>query len=172
MLKVFAYDKLMIVAHPDDEVIFGGAQLLNQYGWKVICVTNASEPIRSTEFHSVMKRTSCIYEMWDYLDRSNIPFPQDQLTASIKQALAERTYKMVVTHSKNGEYGHLHHIQIHETVASLTTDFYVFGKGDLLPQDIWQRKLELINLYQSQEKMCRSLSDFAKRECLQKYGTM
>ncbi|HDR7646817.1 TPA: PIG-L family deacetylase [Bacillus mycoides] len=38
-------DKLMIVAHPDDESIFWGAALINENGWKVICLTNGDHYI-------------------------------------------------------------------------------------------------------------------------------
>jgi mannosyltransferase OCH1-like enzyme len=34
------YDKLMVVAHPDDELLFGGLAILREPGWKVICITN------------------------------------------------------------------------------------------------------------------------------------
>ena len=37
------YDKLMIVTHPDDELIFGGRLLLDKKGWKVVCITNGSD---------------------------------------------------------------------------------------------------------------------------------
>ena len=33
-------DKLMVVAHPDDEVLWGGANLLAEPGWKVLVATN------------------------------------------------------------------------------------------------------------------------------------
>ena len=36
-------DKLMIVAHRDDETIFGGNELLSEKGWKVIAVEPANE---------------------------------------------------------------------------------------------------------------------------------
>lgn len=169
MLKVFAFDKLMVVAHPDDEIIFGGAQLVKEYGWKVVCATNLKEPIRSAEFFGVMKKSACLYEMWDYLDRSDVIFPQEKLEADLRRVLSERCYKTIVTHAANGEYGHPHHIQLHQTIASLTNDFYVFGVGDVLPNDVWIKKLKLMTIYQSQKKMCKSLLWKSRRECLQKY---
>ena len=36
-------DKIMIVAHPDDEMLWGGANILSQPGWFVVCATNASQ---------------------------------------------------------------------------------------------------------------------------------
>jgi LmbE family N-acetylglucosaminyl deacetylase len=39
-------NKLMIVSHPDDEVIFGGSALLEEEGWRVVCLTNGNNPLR------------------------------------------------------------------------------------------------------------------------------
>ena len=46
--------KLMIVAHPDDELIFGGAELI-KHGpdYKVVCITNKNNKIRSSEFKNL-----------------------------------------------------------------------------------------------------------------------
>ena len=50
-------NNLLIVAHPDDEVIFTGSLLLlHNYIDKVICVTNGKDEIRKSEFQRVMKR--------------------------------------------------------------------------------------------------------------------
>lgn len=48
--------KLMIVAHPDDETIWGGSHLLKGH-YIVVCLTNGDNPIRKKEFMKVMKET-------------------------------------------------------------------------------------------------------------------
>jgi LmbE family N-acetylglucosaminyl deacetylase len=50
-------NKLMIVAHPDDELVFGGAELI-KYGeqYKVVCISYKNDKIRSKEFQNVMKQ--------------------------------------------------------------------------------------------------------------------
>ena len=58
----------MIVSHPDDESIFGGAALLREQGWKVICLTNGNDKIRSKEFCEEMKIAGASYEIWDHPD--------------------------------------------------------------------------------------------------------
>ncbi|NDB84328.1 MAG: PIG-L family deacetylase, partial [Alphaproteobacteria bacterium] len=40
-------DKLLIIAHPDDEVLWGGMNLILQSGWFVICSTHLNDPVRS-----------------------------------------------------------------------------------------------------------------------------
>lgn len=52
--KSFVTDKLCIVAHPDDEVLWGGANLLVESGWKVIVATNKKNPVRQAEFNKTM----------------------------------------------------------------------------------------------------------------------
>ena len=46
-------DKLMIVAHPDDEVLWGGGHLYDK-GYLVVCVTNGRNKVRSQEFKDVV----------------------------------------------------------------------------------------------------------------------
>lgn len=159
----------MVVAHPDDELIFGGAQLITECGWKVVCVTNRCEPVRSSEFLLLMKKLGCMYEMWDYYDRSDTYFNQENLEIDLRRVISEKNYKKIVTHAADGEYGHKHHIQIHETISAITKEFYVFGRDKMLPKDIWIKKLKLMTIYQSQKKMCKSLLWRSKFECLQKH---
>ena len=46
----------MIVAHPDDETIWGGGHLL-QDDYLVICLTNGNNQIRAKEFEKVMDQS-------------------------------------------------------------------------------------------------------------------
>ena len=58
---------LMIVAHPDDELVFGGAELI-KYGilYKVVCISYKNNKIRAKEFENVMTQLNVSsYEMWD-----------------------------------------------------------------------------------------------------------
>jgi hypothetical protein len=44
--------------------------------------------------------------------------------------------------------------------------FWCFGRGELLPDDMWVRKLELLSFYVSQARVCASHFDFARHECV------
>ena len=62
-------DKLLIIAHPDDEVLWGGMNLLLQPGWFVICSTHLNDPIRSREFFTTMSYCNVTrYIMFDVKD--------------------------------------------------------------------------------------------------------
>ena len=51
--------KLMVVAHPDDETLWGGAHL-TEGGWFVVCLTNGYNEVRKNEFYEVMKESGNI----------------------------------------------------------------------------------------------------------------
>ena len=46
----------MIVAHPDDETIWGGMHLIKDK-YLVICLTNGDNKTRAKEFNDVIKQT-------------------------------------------------------------------------------------------------------------------
>ena len=144
-------NKLMIVAHPDDESLFGGAQLILEDEWKVICVTNGDCPIRRAEFESVMYITNSRFEMWDYPDKMYSPFDENELKPDLERVINERKWSKILTHNALGEYGHPHHKQIHLLMRKLVPDLWTFdySKSVLLPDDIWEAKLGLIEMYES-----------------------
>ena len=55
-LDLKKYNKLMIVAHPDDELIWGGAHLLED-DYLVVCITRGYDKTRKKEFENVIKAT-------------------------------------------------------------------------------------------------------------------
>lgn len=61
-------NKLMIVAHPDDEVLWGGGHLM-EGGYMVVCVTNGKNEVRSKEFYRVMKESGNEGIILDYPDK-------------------------------------------------------------------------------------------------------
>ncbi|WP_059172375.1 PIG-L family deacetylase [Bacillus sp. FJAT-27445] len=142
-------DKLMIVAHPDDELLFGGGELLTEKGWKVVCVTNRGNPQRAAEFRKVMNLLNAEYDIWNYPDKWNGDFDRMALSNDLKKLLGECNYKKIVTHNLHGEYGHTQHIALSQVLHDLVKkDLYVFGFHDQkLPSDIFKKKLELLHEY-------------------------
>jgi LmbE family N-acetylglucosaminyl deacetylase len=168
-------DKLMIVAHPDDELIFGGRELLRNKNWKVVCVTNGSKKsgnifslsfknVRKDEFISVMNTLSCAYEIWDYEDNGfNSNWDEVSLLKKLQNLINEKKYNMIVTHNLDGEYGHIQHKKISKLVHCLKPDnLHVFGYTEKMHQknnannctnpDFYKLN-EILTLYNSQKKI-------------------
>jgi LmbE family N-acetylglucosaminyl deacetylase len=153
-------NKLMIVAHPDDEIIFGGAQLIREKGWKVVCVTNANNRIRAREFAKVMKSVGADYEMWNYRDTYSYKFDSKSLKKDLRRLIEQNLFQKVVTHSVSGEYGHPQHKVIASIVRNLVKrDLYVFSLGQRkLPMPLLVKKKKLLKMYSSQKRTIWQLS--------------
>ncbi len=99
----------LIIAHPDDEIIDGGFDLLTNQISKVICVTGKQDKIRLSEFHHVMKLLKIEYDISDFKDNLK-GFSKE----NIKELEYLKQYDNIITHNEIGEYGHKQHIQLHQ----------------------------------------------------------
>lgn len=107
---------LMIVAHPDDETLWGGANLI-QDDYYVVCVTCGNISYRDEEFKKVMLLTGNDFEFLGYPDVvngyiSNWKNYTDSITNDLKRIINSRDWNKVVTHNPDGEYGHFHHKKV------------------------------------------------------------
>ncbi|MCL2675431.1 MAG: PIG-L family deacetylase [Firmicutes bacterium] len=168
-------DRLMIVAHPDDETLWGGGKLLTG-GWFVVCITNCKSKIRSHEFERVMEfsgNAGVMYGFWD----GYAPWRKKtvrKLTRKLSEIVGYRTWKKIVTHNRWGEYGHPQHKRIHRIVTAVCEKLGAldrlscFGryyskkklakiKASLpcLSEEIYAKKLEMIGFYKSQRRIGR-----------------
>jgi hypothetical protein len=127
-LNLTIIDHVMIVAHPDDETLWGAAHLLTDE-YLVVCLTNGWNENRRNEFVESMKTTNDKYILLNYPDirkqYSDSKYDTDMLTTcmtglqkDIETILSYKAWDTVVTHNPNGEYGKYHH----KTVSSLVTE--------------------------------------------------
>lgn len=111
---VYKEKVLMLVAHPDDETLFGYHDLS---GATVVCFTNASNPIRSAEFYAVMSAVGATGIMFDYND-----YIDDDWCYIYDSEFFERIPfygDCIVSHDEFGEYGHVQHIRVHNIAMAL-----------------------------------------------------
>ena len=152
--------KLMIVAHPDDELLWGYKHLAHDpKSWKVICVCCASDPIRVKEFKTVMTALGVDnYEMWDN-ENTIIGWRLHPLIVRRIQSELQLAYDKVVTHNWYGEYGNLQHMAVHRAVvATATANVQVFSP---LMQSNPSRKNEIVSVsYPSQRWIVKALTPF------------
>jgi len=179
--KEYNTTKLMIVAHPDDELIFGGAELI-KHGpeYRVVCLTNNANDIRKSEFKSVMEKLNV--GSWEMLDYEDTLEPTEKYDLSY--ILNFKSWEKIVTHNPIGEYGHPQHKLVFDTVLNFTNDFYVFGKSmQKLDQNTLDIKNNLLTLYASEEPIISQLltnnegwfksnnpfTNYIEHECIEKY---
>ena len=160
----------MIVAHPDDETIWGGGHLL-QDKYLVVCVTcnGLKRNKRAREFKKVMKITNNSFLMLNYPDKVNgirddwQNYRKD-IIKDLTKIINYKNWQLVVTHNPLGEYGHIHHKMLSEIVTFFAPKdkLYYFGeyysrkyihknKGKKLRKDIISEKMKLIKIYKSQK---------------------
>lgn len=170
-LDLEGYNKLLIVAHPDDEMLWGGAHLLED-NYLVVCITCGTNKIRVNEFINVMNETNDRYIMLGYPDktngkRDNWDEVRDDIYKDIKEIINLKDWELIVTHNPLGEYGHIHHKMTNKIVTNAVDDkktLYYFGRyyskktisehySEMTPiNDIYlKRKKHILGLYVSQD---------------------
>ena len=145
-------DKLMITAHPDDEALFGGAELLTHSDeYKVVVVDEYHSKIRRKEFKASMKFIGIKeYEHWTGY-KGGEDYHREKLIYELLRVLRERDWKKIVTHNKQGEYGHPRHRACHDILSHLRPEkLWVFDRGERLSDEMIEKKRELLQVYQSQ----------------------
>jgi len=164
-------NKLMIVAHPDDEILWGGGHLIKD-DYLVVCVTCGVKYERVLEFVSVMNATNDKYVMLGYPDktngeRDNWDTVYEDITKDLKQIVNLKDWEVIVTHNPDGEYGHQHH-KMTDAITTSVVDkkdrLYYFGhyysKKTIadhyssmvaMPDSLLREKKKIIGMYRSQD---------------------
>lgn len=118
-IDVDKIDKVLFVAHPDDELLFFYKNIVNDPGWLVICMTNGGNRVRANEFIALMKYIQASYQIWNFKDGSNVIWNENKVCRKIKNILKlKKEWNMVATHNYEGEYGHLQHKQLNSLVRN------------------------------------------------------
>jgi LmbE family N-acetylglucosaminyl deacetylase len=157
---------LMLIAHPDDEVVFGVSDLLSN-NTTVICFTNRNNPIRKKEFEECMRLTNTkgyIFSLRDSMRDSWSELSDEILSQMVLECFTEKTFDfdMIVSHGADGEYGHIQHKRVH-TIAKLVAQtmscpFATFRERFRI--DTTKKRDELIRVYQSQARILSRLKDY------------
>jgi LmbE family N-acetylglucosaminyl deacetylase len=163
---------LIIVAHPDDEILWSGGTLIDHPKWQrfVVCLCRKNDPDRAPRFYRVLNKINAKGVMADIDDGpEQRPLEQDEIKNTIKALMPPNRYDLVITHSPVGEYTrHLRHEEVSKAVIQLwhdgqidTDELWTFayedGGGKYLPKatpiadlyfllkiNTWQRKYELM----------------------------
>jgi LmbE family N-acetylglucosaminyl deacetylase len=167
--KEAAVPALMVVAHPDDELIFGGEMLLDPaFQWHVVVVTGASPrarflfdqftDLRFREFEACSHALQFEGRMWNHED-----FPKHfrtmdtrRMGTQLAQLLRERPWRRIITHNAEGEYGHVQHQQVHRSVRQAWEE----AAGDMpaLPAlEVFALDTDAPECSERKQDLCRTL---------------
>ena len=152
----------MVVAHPDDETLFGGGELIkhpNEY--KVMVLVYGNHLISNKEFIKAMGMLGV--KKWEHWDgepyKSSTAYNESILIPRLERVLNERNWEKVVTHNQGGEYGHYRHIGTHNVMSRLCPEkLWVFDTCYKKPLDEETKKLKgniLKECYPSQKQVTR-----------------
>ncbi len=162
----------MVVAHPDDEVLWCGGLLLGKPGWTPFVATlcRGGDPDRAPRFRRVLARLGARGAMGDLDDGpEQAPLPEALVMERILALLPGTGFDLVLTHAQEGEYTrHRRHEETGRAVLALWrsgalrapalwTFAYEDGGGAYLPRaapggdlrldlpgPVWAEKLRLI----------------------------
>jgi LmbE family N-acetylglucosaminyl deacetylase len=114
---------LVVVAHPDDEVIWAGGTLLKSKENKtIICLCRKNDKDRFPRFGKVCKLLKAKEYIFDLDDAESGKLKKISNKDIIKKVLSVtkgKEYDYLYTHGKEGEYGHPRHIEIHNAINSM-----------------------------------------------------
>ena len=138
MKNASQYENVMIVAHPDDESLWGGANLFKD-SYFVVCLTNAYDSARSSDFKEILTYTNNSGIILSYPDiqdniRDNWSEVKVGLLKDLSNIINYKNWKKIVTHGPDGTTGHIHHKKACEYVTNITKKYnkfnnlYYFGK--------------------------------------------
>ena len=132
------YQNLMIVAHPDDEILWGGANLFKD-DYFVVCLTNGYNNARARDFRKIMGFTNNSGIILNYPDIQDYIIDdwsevKNGIIKDLTIILNFKYWYKIVTYGPEGTTGHYHHKKTSEFVTKIAKKYnkynnlYYFGK--------------------------------------------
>ncbi len=163
---------VVIVAHPDDETLWAGGQILArpEWDWTIVALCRGSDSDRAPKFRRVLERLNARGAMADLDDGpEQTPLPWAEVQDAILSLLCGTAFDAVLTHGPRGEYTrHRRHEEVSQAVAGLwrtgrltASRLFLFAYEDgqraylprpcadahlveTLPQATWQQKYDIL----------------------------
>ncbi|HRR76511.1 MAG: PIG-L family deacetylase [Ruminococcus sp.] len=189
-------NKLMIVAHPDDDSIWGGGHLMDG-DYYIVVLTNGNNARRKCEFKKMLETSGNKGIILSYPDKTygkkdSWKKSKEEIKKDISRIMKYKDWDLIVTHNKEGEYGHIHHKMTHRFVTDIYDEqkpdckLYFFGKyytksqiGDVedslprISQEQLEFKEKLEDIYKSQDyvvEMFCQMNPFEDWTCYNEQG--
>jgi hypothetical protein len=125
---------MVMVAHPDDCVIFAYSFMHAhpQLEWTVCYLTCTPNDYRGRELRAFWERRGITTQFlgytdnWHDIENKQISFDEAYAWIDIQEAISDQD--IVVTHNAEGDYGHLHHVFVHNAVLDYHPGAITFSK--------------------------------------------
>ena len=162
----------IIVAHPDDEILWAGGTVINNpsWNWFILSLCRGSDPDRAPKFYKVLEMLGADGTMGDLDDApEQEPLDKKVVEQTILDLLPSKHFNLIITHDPSGEYTrHLRHEETGKAVINLwhtgkifTDELWTFAYSDAnrkyypmplenaplynkLSEQTWQKKHKLI----------------------------
>lgn len=180
-------DNLMIVAHPDDETLWGSEELINNR-YLVVCITCGTNKKREKEIEQALKISKDRLIVLDKPDkvkgkRSDWKHYKKQIELEINYIMKKKNWNNIVTHNPEGEYGHIHHKMTNKIVTKVYNknnngNLKYFGKyyskkridknkgAREISEEVYDKKMEMVDVYKSQSFIKNRFNQMYKYENL------
>ena len=125
----------IMVAHPDDETLWGGGVILRHPRWRcrIWTLCRASDPDRAPKYRAVLQRLGAEGKMADLDDGPDQhPLPETDVERTIAQLAGRERYDLFITHAPWGEY--TRHLRHNETSRAVTA---LWSQGELCARELW-----------------------------------
>lgn len=130
----------VIVAHPDDEVLWCGGLILThrEWSWHVVTLCRASDPDRAPRFRRVVEQLGISGTMGDMDDGpTQEPLECASVRDTIQRLLPDRSFDLIITHGPRGEY--TRHRRHEEVCLAVTT---LWKSAALTVGELWMFAFE------------------------------
>lgn len=115
---------ICVVAHPDDCVIFAYSFIHAhpEIDWTIMYLTYTHWDSRGRELNDFWAKRNIptiflgFKDDWHDIENEKISFNTEQAEKEIANII--KSYDLVLSHNAQGEYGHLHHVFVHESCAA------------------------------------------------------
>ncbi|MDP4292226.1 MAG: PIG-L family deacetylase [Bacteroidota bacterium] len=135
MLQLSSKSVAIIVAHPDDEILWAGGSILSNPLWKcfIVCLCRKNDSDRAPRFLKSLEALRSEGIMGDLDDGPDqVPLDVRIVGRAILKLLPAKHYDLVVTHSFGGEYTrHVRHEEVGKAVIHL------WETGKISASELW-----------------------------------